>query len=307
MKIGFALGGGGAKGFAHLGVLKTLEAEGIRADVVSGTSIGALVGAVYAAGNLHLLEQQALAISITDIPRLLSPAWSLSGFFSGKNALEVLSELLDVENIEELKIPFAASSVDLFTSERIVHTSGDLAQAIRSSISIPGIFTPAYYGERLLIDGGTLEPLPVAPARQLGADVVIAVDLFGNSCNMETDNSTEAESKAASSLQSALAYLRQLASKLPWSAAQSGVNGKPLPTIVEVIERTRGVVQRELTCLRLKEFEADVIIQPVTRGVGFLDFHRGAAVIDEGARAAKAALPRIREVLSERNDQPATR
>jgi len=297
MKIGLALGGGGAKGFAHLGVIKTLEDAGLKADVVAGTSVGALVGAVYAAGNLALLEQEALAITITDIPRLLSPAWSLSGFFSGKNVLEVLSEIIDVENIEELKIPFAAASADLFTAERVIHTSGALHQAIRSSISIPGIFTPAFCGDRLLIDGGTLEPLPVEPARRLGADFVIAVDLFGKQCEAPAEENAP-EAKVASSLQTALSYLRQAAAKLPWSS--STVNGKPLPTIVEVIERTLAVSQRELTCLRLKEHPAEILIQPDTRGVGLLDFHRGAAVMEQGVRAAKEALPEIKAALEAR-------
>ncbi|MCB0360545.1 MAG: patatin-like phospholipase family protein, partial [Bdellovibrionales bacterium] len=180
MKLGIALGGGGARGFSHIGVLKSLARAGIQFDVVTGTSIGALVGALYANNKLTQLEEQSKRIRFFDVPLLLSPTVSLSGMFSGRRAMELLAEFVDVETIEDLPVPYAAVACDLYSGEIVSFTSGSLQQAVRASIAIPGVFTPVRSGRRLLIDGGTLEPVPVQAARALGADIVVAIDLFGN-------------------------------------------------------------------------------------------------------------------------------
>ncbi|MCZ6468830.1 MAG: patatin-like phospholipase family protein, partial [Candidatus Dadabacteria bacterium] len=142
MKIGLALGGGGAKGFAHLGVMEVLTEAGIEFDVVAGTSIGALIGAVYVSGNLDKLERFATNIGITDIPFLLGPTWPKGGLFSGKYIEKLFDEFIHLENIEDLKKPFAAVSVDLNKAEVVTFTSGNLKRAIRASSSIPGLFKP---------------------------------------------------------------------------------------------------------------------------------------------------------------------
>lgn len=289
MKIGLALGGGGAKGFAHIGVLKVLEEAGLRVDMVAGTSVGALVGAVYAAGNLARLEAEARAITLTDVPLLLSPAWSLSGLFSGKNALEMLSELLGCERFEDLPIPFAAVSCDLNSSSRVTFTAGLLREAIRASISIPAVFTPVPRDSTLLVDGALLEPLPVQTTRDLGADLVIAVNLFGS-----TPPSIR-EEKRRSGILSGLQYLSSLSAKLPWGSKEQ--KGFPTPTVIDIIERTLAVSQRELTKFRLAEHPADLLIEPEIADIGTLDFHTGEAGIEIGIRAARAALPELEKLL----------
>ncbi len=297
MKIGYALGGGGAKGFAHIGVIRVLAEAGIHADVVAGTSMGSLVGAIYASGNLSHLEREARDIKLTDIPLLLGPAWSLSGLFSGKNVLEVLSSLLDVETFEELKIPFAALSVDLNTSSRVTLTKGSLREALRASISIPAVFTPVLRENQLLVDGGTLEPLPVETARSLGADLVIAVDLFGSDLPEKTPG--EEPKGAAAALLSAISYLKTVSAKLPWGGQNEETLRKsgPTPTLVDIIERTLVVSQRELTQYRLGQHPADVIIRPAVSDIGLLDFHRGALGIERGVEAARDAVPVIKVLL----------
>lgn len=294
MKIGLALGGGGAKGFAHIGVLKALEEAGIRADVIAGTSVGALVGAIHASGNLPQLEERACQISLTDIPMLLSPAWSLKGLFSGKNALELLSELVGVPNIEDLPVPFAAVSSDLNGARPVVLDRGDLRQAIRASISLPAVFTPVRLQDTLLVDGGVLEPVPVQCARErLGATFVIAVDLFGNDgASTALERKRLLDDLFPAGLMSALSYLKTLSAKLPWGNLLAGERERQ-PHIIDIIDLTLRVSQRHLTELRLKEHPADLVIQPAVTDVSLLDFHRGKPIIDRGVEATRAVLPEL--------------
>ncbi len=293
MRLGIALGGGGAKGFAHIGVLNALTQAGINCEVVSGTSIGALVGAIYAGGNLGKLEEESLGIKLTDIPRLLSPAWSLEGFFSGKNALERLSDFINVERIEELTKPFAAVSVDLRAGAVHTFTEGPVGEAIRASISIPAVFTPVRVGEHVLVDGGTMEPVPVEAARALGADLVIAVELFGNQSAGEVPR--EKQTPSASRLvkvQSALNYLRSLTQK----GTTTGI-GERDSNIIEIIERTLALSQHTLTNLRLQLSPPDFLIQPAVSHIGLLDFHRGVTGIEAGYRAAERVIPELKQRL----------
>ncbi|HVY54642.1 MAG TPA: patatin-like phospholipase family protein, partial [Thermodesulfobacteriota bacterium] len=180
VKVGIALGGGGAKGFAHIGVLDALGGSGIEFDIVAGTSIGALVGAVYASGNLRELERVSRRYGVKDLPFLLGPAWPRKGLFSGNYIERLLDEIVGVKNIEDLGKPFAAIAVDLNKAEVVTFTTGSLHKAVHASMSIPGLFKPVIDGERILVDGGVLEPVPVSILRRLGADVVVAVDLLSN-------------------------------------------------------------------------------------------------------------------------------
>jgi NTE family protein len=175
LKIGLALGGGAAKGFAHIGVIKMLEASGIHVDVVSGTSAGSVVGALYASGmDPFQLQEQAFALDeskIRDV-RLFS-----GGLVQGRALQDYVNQLVRHQPIEKLRLPFAAVSTELETGARIVFVRGNTGQAVRASSSIPGVFEPAKIGNKHYVDGGIVSPVPVDAARQLGADFVIAVDI----------------------------------------------------------------------------------------------------------------------------------
>ena len=302
MKLGIALGGGGAKGFAHLGVLKALREEGIECDVVAGTSIGALVGAVYAAGSLSELEAMARDISLKDIPLLMSPAWSKKGIFSGKSALELLNDFITVDKIEDLPKRFAAVSADLKNGTPVIFTEGDVRQAVRASISIPAVFTPVMIDDQVLVDGGLVEPVPVEICKTLGADLVIAVDLFGESlpCDDQSEPSSEKQkSVLPAGISTALSYLNSISNKLQLTEWLGGDSNDPHRSIniIDVVEGTLAVSQRLLTAYRLCEHPPDIVIQPSVTNVGLLDFHRGAPAIEIGEKAAKEALPEIRKLL----------
>jgi NTE family protein len=173
--IGLALGGGAAKGFAHIGVIKMLEASGIHPDVVAGTSAGSVVGALYASGmDAFAMQQAALALdeaSIRDV-RLFG-----GGLVQGQKLQDYVDGLVRQRPIERLKLPFAAVATDLASGQRTVFVRGDAGQAVRASCSVPGVFEPAVIGGHHYVDGGVVSPVPVDAARQLGADVVIAVDI----------------------------------------------------------------------------------------------------------------------------------
>jgi NTE family protein len=300
MKIGVALGGGAAKGLSHIGVLKALTEAGITVDVVSGTSVGALVGAAYAAGALDELEKLALTLKLRDIPLLMSPALSRQGLFSGRNALELLSTVIGAQTIEELDKRFAAVSVDLNKMELVTFQEGDLKTAIRASIAIPILFTPVLLEDRVLVDGGTLEPVPVEAAFALGADFVIAVDLFGNTTEFPTSESAAERRRAQRRIwppafDTARNYLSSLSEKFWLGETKSQTPSTP--SIVDIIEGTTATVQRELTRHRFREFPPHITITPDVAHVGILDFHRGAAVIECGTRAVQHVLPHLRALL----------
>jgi NTE family protein len=175
LKIGLALGGGAAKGFAHIGVIKMLEASGIHPDVVAGTSAGSVVGALYASGmDAFALQQTAFGLDeakIRDV-RLFS-----GGLVQGQALQDYVNQLLHKQPIEQLKLPFAAVATELESGTRTVFVRGDTGRAVRASSSIPGVFEPVEIRGRHYVDGGVVSPIPVDAARQLGADFVIAVDI----------------------------------------------------------------------------------------------------------------------------------
>ena len=175
LKIGLALGGGAARGFAHIGVIKMLEASGIHVDVVAGTSAGSVVGALYASGlNPFQLQQQAYALDeakLRDI-RLFS-----GGLVRGRALQDYVNQQVNQRAIQQLKLPFAAVATQLESGQRTVFVRGNTGQAVRASSSVPGVFEPVEIRGKHYVDGGVVSPVPVDAARQLGADFVIAVDI----------------------------------------------------------------------------------------------------------------------------------
>jgi len=175
LRIGLALGGGAAKGFAHIGVIKMLEANGIRPDVVSGTSAGSVVGALYASGmDAFQMQETAIALdqaSIRDV-RLFS-----GGMVQGQKLQDYVNQQVKNRPLDKLDVPFAAVATQLETGQRTVFVRGNTGQAVRASSSVPGVFEPVEINGKHYVDGGVVSPVPVDAARQLGADVVIAVDI----------------------------------------------------------------------------------------------------------------------------------
>ncbi|WP_289136548.1 patatin-like phospholipase family protein [uncultured Brevibacillus sp.] len=173
--VGVALGSGGARGFAHIGVLKALEAKGIEIDMLAGSSMGSLIAAVYANGiEPHMMGKLALNLKRKHWLDLTVPTL---GFVAGEKIKQLIRLLTHGKRIEELKRPLAVVATDIESGERVVFREGPVDQAVRASISIPGIFVPEKVGNRLLVDGGVIDRVPVTVIREMGADIVIAVDV----------------------------------------------------------------------------------------------------------------------------------
>lgn len=180
MTIGLALGGGAGLGWAHIGVIRALEEEGIPVDVISGTSIGSIVGACVAAGIMDELETIAREVTLKEMLSMGELGFSQGSLIGGGRIERRLREHFGTSTIEELRLPFAAIAADLYSGDRVVLDAGDVVTALRASSAIPGMLPPVETQRLLLVDGGIVDPVPVAAARDLGADKIIAVDLQGD-------------------------------------------------------------------------------------------------------------------------------
>ncbi len=178
-KIGLALGSGGARGIAHIGVLEVLEEYGIPIDAIAGTSIGAVVGALYAVGiPLKQLKDFSLSLNRKKTMALFDPTLNFSGMFSGKRIITLLKELgLEGVTFSDLKIPFSAVATDMYSGKKVIINRGSVVMAVRASSSIPMVFAPVIYKNYYLVDGGVIDPVPVDVVKNMGADIVIAVRL----------------------------------------------------------------------------------------------------------------------------------
>ena len=260
-RVGLVLGSGAARGWAHIGVLRTLKAAGIRPDLVCGTSMGALVGASYAAGKIDRLDDWVVSMGVKQVWSLMDFRLS-GGVFKGERLMRFFSEELAPGLIEHLEMPYGAVATAMTTGTEVWLRSGPTVDAVRASIALPGMFTPALQDGRWLVDGALVNPVPVSLARAMGADIVIAVDL-------NTDFAR-----------------RQLTAATPLST----------PSMLEVITSSINVMQSRIARSRMAGEPPEVSITPRLSDIGLLDFHRGAEAIAHGERAAAAVLPALKEL-----------
>ncbi|MFO7728190.1 MAG: patatin-like phospholipase family protein [Desulfonatronovibrio sp.] len=309
-KTGVALGGGAARGWAHIGVIQALEDCGIEIDYVSGTSIGALVGSVYASGHLEGLKQAVLEIDKKKIISLLDVVFPKNGLLDGKKVTDFFKTYVSGEDFSDLNTPFGAVVTDLQTSEEIWLTTGDVSRAVRASFAVPGLFTPIMIDDRFTVDGGLVNPLPVSLARSMGADIVIAVDLnyylasrWNNLCKTEQNDleqknaASEKESRtegcASPEKEGFFPDIMERLGRLDisWLDYFKNWRSKPLgPNIFEIIFASTLVMEKTITQLRLEKEPADMLIRPELGKIRFMDFHRAKESIQEGYDAAIAAV-----------------
>jgi NTE family protein len=297
--IGLALGGGAARGFAHIGVLRTLVANGIVPDVIVGTSIGAVVGGCYAAGELDTLETWARSLTVRSVIGYLDINLSGSGLIRGDHLAKRLEESLANSRIDDLPIRFAAIATEFNTGHEIWLTRGRLVDALQASYALPGIFPPVRLGGRWQVDGALVNPVPVSAARALGARLVIAVnlnsDLFGRGTIIASHGS-DAEDDAAHAAHKSNG-LRGIFSRDRLLRRQVlGRRGRP--SIPTVMVEAFNVMQDRITRARLAGDPPDVLISPRLGNVGWFDFHRGAQAISIGADATEKSLAGITEAIT---------
>ena len=265
-RIGIALGAGSARGWAHIGVLQTLAEADIVPEVVCGTSIGALVGAVYADGRLPELERWVRELTWRRVMGYFDFSFG-SGLLKGGRLFDHLRGDLLAKQIEQLQRPFAAVATDLANGREVWLREGPVADAVRASIALSGLFTPWPRGDRLLVDGALVNPVPVTLARAMNADFVIAVDLSSSIVGR---------------------YVRKAESRK-----------SKMPSMVEVITNSLNIMSVRVTRSRMAGEPADALIQPRLGEIGLLEYHRGAEAIAEGCAAAELAIPQIRRLLQD--------
>jgi NTE family protein len=299
--IGLALGGGAARGFAHIGVLQTLAAHGIVPDVIVGTSIGAVVGGCYAARKLDGLESWARALKVRSIFSYLDISLSGSGLINGNHLATKLTEALTDDRIEDLPLRFAAIATEFNTGHEIWLTRGRLADALRASYALPGIFPPVKIGGRWLVDGALVNPVPVSAARALGARLVIAVnlnaDLFGRGTIIADHGSDQDDDNQAAELAAKPhGMLGMFSSEQSLRRQVFGSRGRPgIPT---VMVEAFNVMQDRITRARLAGDPPDVLVTPRLGKIGWFDFHRGADAIARGVEAAEKSMDSITEAIA---------
>jgi len=304
-RIGVALGSGGARGAAHTGVLKVLEREGIPICVVAGSSIGALVGATYAAGvPLERVEREWLETDAAKLFRSFLPTFPRAGLSSGNELRKYLAGLLGERRIEDLPMPYAALACDIDTGEMVVLTEGSLPDAIRASTAIPGIYNPVRLGDRILVDGGLVEPLPIRACRDLGADFIIAVDITPRPVPT-TQRGRNVWNRIGDQLHEGLTHQAWIPSSLTelLESLFRERTDPPLPGLYSVLNQSIAILQQEILRQKLILHPPDVLIRPDVRMsvMGYLQASEG---IEAGARAAEAALPELRARLNRHRATP---
>ena len=280
--IGLALGGGAARGWAHVGVIRGLQELGIHPDLVCGTSVGALVGAAYAAGEIDRFEQWVLSMGIKEVVSFLDVRLS-GGVLKGEKLMEFYRSNFVDHPIEELPKPFAAVATALHNGAEVWLRNGSTVEAIRASIALPGLLSPVLHEEQILVDGGLVNPVPVSLARAMGADYVIAVDLNSDRLGryLRDDIPSAPTGQVAE-------WVRKLQDNLGALMPGHASEDQQLPSILDVITSSINIMQVRITRSRMAGDPPDVIISPQLSHLGLLEFHRAKDAIEEGRRAVKA-------------------
>jgi NTE family protein len=310
-KIGLALGGGSARGWAHIGVLRALNAAGIYPDIIAGTSIGAVVGGCYVAGELGALEQFARDLTRRKVLGFLDFNFSGSGLINGQRLCDTLDGRLKGIAIEEMSKRFVAVATEIGTGHEIWLSRGRLVDAMRASYALPGIFRPVAINGRWLFDGALVNPIPVSVCRALGARYVIAVSLASDTCGRGTvvphlegapsqvpDLPEIAEPETGVIARNGRAMKKLLQRQLFGRSDQGPGNG---PGISRVMMEAFNIVQDRIARSRLAGDPPDVIIQPRMPAFGLFDFHRAEALIECGLAATRREIEDIKlEVAARR-------
>lgn len=288
--ISLVLGSGGARGLAHIGVIEVLEERGYEIRAIAGTSMGAVIGGIYAAGELDTYVRWVSALSRTDVVRLIDPTLSRSGLVKGERIINALRELIGERAIEELPIAFTAVATDVLAQREVWLRHGPLFDAIRASISIPTLFTPYRLHGRLLLDGGLLNPVPVAPTLHEANDLIVAVHLGGRPCaELEAERATQ---PGINHLGEYRKRIVEFIDRLPWT----GDNGAPRAEVEaemgfrEIIVRSTETMQHAIARQKLAAYPPDVLVEIPRNACTFMEFHRATELIALGRRLAERAL-----------------
>lgn len=295
--IGIALGGGAARGWAHIGVLGALRERGIDPQVVSGASIGSLVGAALASGKLEALQHWVLELRRLDVLKLLDASFG-SGVIVGNRVMRAIEELITDRHIPDLDRPFGAVATDLDTGRTVWLREGSTIAAVRASCALPGLFPPVRREGAWLLDGGLVDPVPVTLCRLLGADIVIAVNLSPYRYRLARPLRSAAELRPADAEdQEELSYLDRMQHYMRGLLEPSSDPPDRGPALLDVVNSAINIMQERVARSRLAGDPPELEIVPDVQDIRLMDFHRAALAVERGVEAVHARAADISRLL----------
>lgn len=297
--VGLALGGGLARGLAHIGVIKALLSENISPQVVAGTSIGAVVGGCYLADKLDAIEHWALSLNRKRILSYLDLHLHGTSVIGGNKIMRLLNSHLGNVNIENLPYPYAAIATNMLTGHEVWLRKGPITEAMQASFALPGVFPPVARNDRFLVDGALVNPIPVAPCQAMGARVTIAVDLNADMIAKTGRDGKHYQSVAGFDVLTDKNLSEKDRKKMSNSFTKRLFRRKDdeTPSLFGTMFSALNIMQDRLTRLRLASDPPDIQIKPLIGHIGVAEFDRAKELIDEGERATHEVIPHIKAAI----------
>lgn len=301
-RIGLALGSGSARGWSHIGVIRALNELGIKPDVVCGTSIGAIIAASYAAGNLDKLETWVASLTRVQLSRYFEINLSLNGFVDRERLQQFFAENICAEDrcIEDLDVAFGAVSTNLETGKEVWFDKGCVLDSVWASIALPALFPPVRYDKKWLVDGGLVNPVPISVCRALDADIVIAVNLSGDivgkhfiKSKMAGDADMEPAEQDDTNM---ISRIRKNIAEYSTSLFGNHSDENKAPGALDAISGSVHIAMDRITRSRMAGDPPDVLLLPRLSHIGLLEFYRGTEAIEEGKKCVKRLEEEIRYI-----------
>lgn len=284
--VALVLGSGGARGAAHIGVINELLKQGYNITSISGTSMGALVGGMYATGNLKTFEDWMCSLSKLDVFNLVDFTLSLNGLVKGNKILKEMKEMIPDRNIEALPIPFVAVATDIINGKEVVLNDGSLYDAIRASISIPTVFTPFSYNGLKLVDGGVLNPIPINLVKRYKDDILIVVNLGSN----KEYNTTELKENHPNDDYKHNKYINKIQNAINNITPK---NKTDKIGYYNLLNKTTSLMIQKVSELTLEKYQPDVLIEIPRNAFGTYEFYKSKEIIEFGRKETKIALQKL--------------
>ncbi len=285
--LGLALGSGAARGWAHIGVIRSLAQYGIRPDVVCGCSIGALVGAALVSGRIEQLETWVRSLDWQEVVSMLDISFKGGGLIRGDRVVQYCAQHFFLSDFSSLPAPFACVATELSSGREVWLREGSLADAVQASIALPGLFSPVLRNGRVLVDGGLVNPVPVSLCRALGADIVIAVELGSGVVGRVPKKGSKLARLGEEH------WARRLLDLIGMNDDADEVRGAQLPSLPDVVTSSINIMQMRIARSRLAGEPADVLISPRVAHLNMMEFDRADEAIGEG----EASVERVRSLL----------
>lgn len=306
-KVGLVLGSGASRGWAHIGVIEALEEAQIDISMIVGVSAGAFIGAAYAGGGLEKVRAFALDMDWKGVLAHLDLAFPRSGFMEGKKVAELIKLYTNASSFEDLNIPLSMIATDMHTAEQVILDKGNLTDALRASMGVPGVMTPVHYEGRWLVDGGVVNPLPINVCRDLGADIVVAVDI--NSERISKRPRKQSASQMEKNIERAEKTRLEIVGSWVEKYGSVGKNmrtridkwfssDEPTPHIFDVLVSSLNIMQKKIEEMNLKASPPDFLIQPQLGDMSFFDFDQAEHAIDEGYQQTLEIIPELKKRIS---------